>query len=765
MKNIAVYQARLMLRSTMFAVAILALFALVTVGVVDRADGAHAALAPTRIAVVVATSSHEMVILVFMLLAAWAGAAARSGRAVDMVDTYWHSNTQMVMGQALGLASVFAAVWFGLVAWGTGMAWGLASRASESTGAGTVVAMTAGSVTDAVMAAVAELSTFWLRQALPSAMMAAGTGYAAGFIVGSQLAAYPVTVALWFALVMGSMEIGRSIRFRWLGVLDMSSAHEFDRWLTALATAAAGLLGVGLAAGAVKRRRESASGRRRASGLALVTGVLLFALSLGASWARWAPRVAVSRASVGTAVEESAWPREARPATDVRSYDMEVHLSPRDGTLQNTVVMHVVNAGQEPLGKLAFTLKAEFTVENCQVRQPQPQPSGGTNAQGGVAQEGASMAIGAADGWTDVSVERVASGLWIPPGVNGPLQPGQACEVRVNYGGPVRDWRLGRFLWLSYELNAVVSPSGTWIPAGSAWYPVGGVRPTRYVISTDGVIGVGASRAGTANTTAVWMENSHPIARMKVAVYGGDNVNTGIPGRLVSGVGEETAYVFESSGTRDLYLASGCSYGGEVAVSPRAREYLCRRWRFLEELAPSGSDLAMAELPSSSLLVGATTQEARLAPPGVILGRAGLVEHVAGAAITPSFDRNTIDNLVLGAWWPVGGTRREFARPWLDSNVMGGVLRYARVLFSEHEGDLAAARAIMGSARREPPPHGDAMLLLDQVRRDHGLEVVRQVYRALRTGQAGRDGVATMEDLRDAVGIAIGEADARWTGR
>lgn len=765
MKNIAVYQARLMLRSTMFAVAMLALFALVTVGVVDRADGAHAALAPTRVAIAVATSSHEMVILVFMLLAAWAGAGARSGRAVDMVDTYWHSNTQMVMGQALGLASVFAAVWFGLVTWGTGMAWVLASRASESTGAGTVAAMTAGSVTDAVVAAVAELSTFWMRQALPSAIMAAGTGYAAGFIVGSQLAAYPVTVALWFALVMGSMEIGRSIRFRWLGVLDVSSAHEFDRWLTALATAAAGSLGVGLAAGAVKRRRESASGRRRAAGTALVTGALLFALALGASWARWAPRVAVSRASVDTAVEESAWPREARPATDVRSYDMEVHLSPRDGTLQNTVVMHIVNAGQEPLGKLAFTLKAEFTVENCQVRRPLPQPSGGASAQGEAANEGASMAIGATDAWTDISFERVASGLWIPPGGNGQLLPGQACEVRVSYGGPVRDWRLGRFLWLSYELNAVVAPSETWIPAGSAWYPVGGARPTRYAMSTDGTIGARASRGGTANTTAVWMENSHPIARMKVTAYGGDNVNTGIPGRLVSGVGEETAYVFESGGTRDLYLASGCSYGSEAALSPQAREYLGRRWRFLEELAPSGSDLVMAELPSSSLLVGSTTETARLAPPGVMLGYARFVERMASASIASSFDMNRLDNLVLGAWWPVGGTREEFARPWLDSNVMSGVLRYARVLFLEHEGDPATARAMMEDVRREPPLRGDAMLLLDRVRRDHGLEVVRQVYRALRAGQAGRDGVATMEDLQDAVDIAVREADAQWTGR
>ncbi len=459
---------------------------------------------------------------------------------------------------------------------------------------------------------------------------------------------------------------------------------------------------------------------------------------------------------MGTAVEESAWPREARPATDVRSYDMEVHLSPRDGTLQNTVVMHVVNAGQEPLGKLAFTLKAEFTVENCQVRQPQPQPSGGTNAQGDGAEEGASMAPGATDAWTDVSFERAASGLWIMPGVSRPLQPGQACEVR--------DWRLGRFLWLSYELNAVVSPSGTWIPAGSAWYPVGGVRPTRYVISTDGVIGVGASRAGTANTTAVWMENSHPIARMKVAVYGGDNVNTGIPGRLVSGVGEETAYVFESSGTRDLYLASGCSYGGEVALSPRAREYLCRRWRFLEELAPSGSDLAMAELPSSSLLVGATTQEARLAPPGVMLGHAWFVERMAGASSASSFDTNRLDNLVLGAWWPVGGTREELG-PWLNPNVMIGVLRYARVLFLEHEGDPATARSMMENARREHPARGDAMLLLDQVRRDHGLEVVKQVYRVLRAGQAGRDGVATMEDLQDAVNISVGEADAQWAVR
>jgi hypothetical protein len=763
MRNIAVYQARLLLRSPVFAAAVLALFALVAVGVVDRVDGAHTALAPVRIAIAVATSSHEMVVLVFMVLAAWAGAVARSGRAVDMVDSYWHSNTEMVVGQALGLAVVFAAVWFALLAWGTGLAWVLIGKASAS-GVG-ATAMSTGSVADAAVVAVAELGRFWLRQALPAAVMGAGAGYAAGFIVGSQLAAYPVAVALWFALVMGSMEIARSIRFRWLGVLDMSSAHEFDRWLTALATAAAGWLGVGLAAGTVKRRRESTAGRRRASGLALITGVLLFALAFGTSWARWAPRAAMSRASVAAAAEESAWPREVRSATDVRSYDMEVHLSPRDGTLQNIVIMHVVNAGQEPLGKLAFTLKAEFTVESCQVRRPPPQPADRVDAQGEGAEQDAGIAVGATDAWTDVSVERVASGLWIPPGPNGPLQPGQACEVRVSYGGPVHDWRLGRFLWLSYELHAVVAPAGTWIPAGSAWYPVGGARPTRYVMSTGGVVGAGASRGGPANTTAVWMENSHPTARMKVTVYGAGNVNTGIPGRLVSADGGETAYMFESSKTRDLYLTAGGSYGSEIVLSPRAREYVERRWRFLEELSPSESDLVMAELPSSSLLVGSTTPEARLAPPGVMLGRASSVEHVAGAAVTSSFDRNTVDNLVLDAWWPAGGIRWEFG-PWLNSNVMSGVLQYARVLFLEHEGDHATAQTVMEDARRGPPGRRDAMLLLDQTQRDHGLEVVKQVYRTLRAGQAGRDGVVTMQDLQDAVNKAAGRgADAQWADR
>ncbi len=320
MKDITIYQAKLMLRSPMFAAAVLALLALVTVGVVDRVDGAH--IAPARITIAMATSSHEMVLLVFMLLAAWAGAVARSGRAVDMIDTYWHSNTQMVVGQAFGLASVFAAVWFALVAWGIGLAWALVGGAASASGK---------TVTTA--APFAELGVFWLRQALPAAVMAAGAGYAAGFIVGSQLAAYPAAVALWSAMVMGSMQIARAIRFRWLGVLDMSSEHEFDWWLTALATAAAGLLGIGLAAGAVKRRREAAAGRRRIAGMALIAGVLLFATAFGASWARWAPRTAVSRASAATALEESTWPRQLRSITDVRAYDMEVHLSPRHGRM------------------------------------------------------------------------------------------------------------------------------------------------------------------------------------------------------------------------------------------------------------------------------------------------------------------------------------------------------------------------------------------------------------------------------------------------
>ncbi len=324
----------------------------------------------------------------------------------------------------------------------------------------------------------------------------------------------------------------------------------------------------------------------------------------------------------------------------------------------------------------------------------------------------------------------------------------------------MHDWRLGRFLWLSRELNAVVSPTGTWIPAGSAWYPIGGARPTRYVMSTDGMIGAGASRGGTVNTTAVWMENSHPAARMKVAVYGGDNVNTGIIGRRTFDVGEGAAYVFESSQTRDLYLTTGGSYGGEVALSPDAREYVERRWQSLEELSPSGIDLVMAQLPSSSLLVGSTTQEPRLAPPGVMLGRASVVEQVASAAITSSFDRSIVYNLVLGAWWPVGGTREEFG-PRLNSNVMSGVLRYARVLLIEHAGDHATAQTIVEDARRGLPERKDAMLLLDQTQRDHGLDAVKQVYRTLRAGQAGRDGVITMQDLQGAVDKAVGRGADR----
>ena len=135
------------------------------------------------------------------------------------------------------------------------------------------------------------------------------------------------------------------------------------------------------------------------------------------------------------------------------------------------------------------------------------------------------------------------------------------------------------------------------------------------------------------------------------------------------------------------------------------------------------------------------------------------MERVARATVASSFDKNTIDNLVLGAWWPVGGTREELG-PWLNSNVMSGVLRYARILFFEHESDYEAAQKLMEDAQRGHPERISAMLFLDQARRDHGLEVVKQVYRELRAGQAGRDGVVTMEGLQDAVDRALEEANA-----
>jgi len=48
---------------------------------------------------------------------------------------------------------------------------------------------------------------------------------------------------------------------------------------------------------------------------------------------------------------------------------MEVHLSPSESRLANTVVMEVANRGAVPLSTLTFTLRGEFVVARCQVRQ------------------------------------------------------------------------------------------------------------------------------------------------------------------------------------------------------------------------------------------------------------------------------------------------------------------------------------------------------------------------------------------------------------
>lgn len=781
MMTIPSYQARLLMRSPMFVVTLVVLLVYVAFGVVDRAAaGADAAAvnvaelganpaagdaiatvvspaamsgagtAPAALAVQILTNSHELLLLAFMLLAAWAGALARSGRASEMIDTYRQSNTALVAGQAAGLITVFAAVWLALAAWGAGLAWAAGARGGPG-----------------AVNAAAQIGVFWLRQALPGAVMAAGVGYAAGYIVGSQFAAYPVAAAVWFAVVMGSMQVARSMGFRWLGVLDVSSAHVFDRWLTAIATAALGLAAVGLAAGAVKRRRESAAPRRAAAMGAVAVGVLLFGLALGASWARWAPRMAVSAASAATALEESAWAVELRPATDILAYDMNIRLSPEQSTLRNEVVMQVANSGNQPLEALEFTLKAEFTIEQCQVRC-------------------AAGAGGAA--WTDASLVREASGILVSLRDWGSLQPGEVCEVSLTYEGKVQDWRLGRFLWLSNELNAVVAEGGTWIPAGSAWYPVAGRRPTRYAMSTRGAIGSGVGEGGTAGVTAVWLENSHPAARMRVRVTGATDVRTGIP---ASATDADGAYVFEAESTRDLFLAAGGEHGREVALSGQARAFLEARWRFLEELCPSGAELAVVEPPSLSLILGVVTESARLAPPGVMFSGASLVERVAGGGVSSEFDMNRIDNAVLAAWWGVGGVREGMVRPWsaVSQNIMAGVLRYAHVLLLESgaggEAGRERAERMMESAQEEKDrllqsnamltldgigkaslsglfmnmaPTSAAMLTLDGVRKEHGVEAVRQVYRQLRAERPGRDGVVTEADLAAAIQAATAHA-------
>ncbi|MEA4883117.1 MAG: hypothetical protein VB144_05595 [Clostridia bacterium] len=735
-RSIARYQLVLIARSPLFVVAVLALLVILTVGAVNRADGFPAA--PVETTVASAASMNEMALLVFTLLAAWAGTMARSGRASEMTDTYWHTNTEIAIGQALGLFLAFAAVQAVSVVWGTGLVWAAYGRMPVN---------------------IAAAVSFWFVQLLPGAVMTAGLGYAVGYLIGSPVVAYPVAAGLWFAVVMGSRQASWRPTTRWLAVLDMGSAHDFDRGLTAVAMVALGLLGAGAAAGLVKRGREAAAGRRLMSAAAVAVTVAAFGLALGASWVRWSPRLEASRNSVSMAPEEtralaglSALELGLRPATDVRSYDMEVRLHPSQGVFQNTVVMDVINSGVAPLSTLSFTLRGEFAVEGCQVRQ---------------------------GSWNAARCDRRASLLSVQ--LDTPLAPGQSCAVRISYRGPVQDWTLGKFLWLNTELNGIVRPDRAWLPAGLAWYPVAGARHTRYVAVANGEMGVTDLRTEGAALKAAWVENSHPSACMHVRVHTGmppgTRVDMGIPGTLISGEGENPVYEFRSDWARDLYLTVGAARQGGVELPDIARTYLDRRWDFYEALAQSGSEIVPANPPTPRL--GSLPSSPLLAPSGAMVVNARVVQRLArgdsghqGANEMLPYDRNVVENAVLGAWWPEGGTRWDtIVHPASEGemNVINGVLRYALVLFMEHNGEHDAAQRMLEKAEQEYWPgvmHSGSLwahaeLMLEQARKDYGLETVRRVYSLLRAGQAGRDGIVTVADLEATIARAAQEAAAK----
>lgn len=734
MRNIARYQLMLIARSLLFILAVLGLLVIVTVGAVDRTDGFPSA--PVEVASAAVMQVSHIALLVFTLLAAWAGVDARSGRASEMTDTYLHSNTQMAIGQVLGLTLAFAVVQVAMVAWGTGVVWVGYGRMPVD------------------YQAVANLC---IMQLLPAAAMAAGLGYAIGHLAGSPVVAYPIAAGLWFAVALGGIEATTMPETRWLAVLDMGSAHDFDQGLTALAMATAGFLGAAAAAGLVKRGREAAPARRRMSAAVLAVAVMAFGLTLTASWVLWSPRLAISRNSAKMVSEESesfeGLPREVmglRPATDVRSYDMEVRLSPSESRLANTVVMEVANRGAVPLSTLTFTLRGEFEVAGCQVRQ---------------------------EIWMDASYDRRASLLEIK--LDTPLAPGRSCDLCIAYHGTVRDWTLGKFMSLNDELNGVVRKDRAWLPSGLAWYPVPGARRTRYAVAAKYAIAnvatAGLHLEGPVSK-AVWVENSHPAARMRVVVHTGmtpqTEVDMGIPGKLISAEGESPVYKFESDWVRDLYLAAGAACPDEVELPADARAYLERRWDFYESLAPSGCDMVVTNLTRRKALLGSTP----LAPQGVVAVDGRVVQRLVRRAQAGrgsaddalSYDRNLVESAVLSAWWQGGGTHWHFtgAASSGDVNVIGGVLRYALVLFLEDSGELRIADSVLQQAEQErklgsvhprSTEEAEATLLLEQARQDRGLEAVIRVYSLLRAGQAGRDGIVTMDDLRAAVTLTVEE--------
>jgi len=97
------------------------------------------------------------------------------------------------------------------------------------------------------------------------------------------------------------------------------------------------------------------------------------------------------------------------------------------------------------------------------------------------------------------------------------------------------------------------------------------------------------------------------------------------------------------------------------------------------------------------------------------------------------------------------------------------VLRYALVLFLEDSGELCIANSVLQQAEERKlgsvhplSTEAEATLLLEQARQDYGLETARRAYSLLRAGQAGRDGIVTMDDLKAAVMLAVEEVGHSW---
>ena len=740
--SIARCQLRLLVRSPLFLAAAVAILVIVTATAVDYTDNL-----PTPPSEAMETAVGQMLpvqLLVFTLLAAAAGVSARSGRAAEMTDTYRHSNAEMAAGHTLGLAAAFAAVQTLAVAWVIPLVWTRYGRLPLD------------------LTTIREMLAF---RVAPSSIQCAGVGYLIGLGLGSPVVAYPVAAGAWFLGTIGSVQATVLPATRWLCMLDAGTGQGFDLPMLARVWVALGLTAAGLAATVVKRRRESARTVRAGATAWLLAAAVLFAGAMVDDWRVWSFRrgmsdlfVAAASADTEALAQAPAAELALRPATDVLSYDMGLYVDAREKSIANTVTMQVANSGPEPIDRLTFTLRGSvFKVEDCQIAM-------------------------AGDSWSQAGSEQEGSLVQVL--LSSPLQPGASCGVRVSYHGLVQDWTLGRFGPYGTELNAIVMPGYTWVPSGAGWYPIGGARATRFVVSADLSAAKSSEQLRMRRTPfkAVWLENSHPAARMHVVVHIDDSrlaagVDMGILGRRISGPSESPVYEFESESARDLYLAADRFYVDDAGLTDLGRSYLDRRWLFYEQLAPSGVEMRVAILPK----LGPQSFSSRLAPPGVatVSESAGIkaierlargIELVRAGGL--SADRELAENAVLAAWWPTGATRGDEMSLDDSVNAIEGVKRYALVMFMEASGEGTRAEEVLRQALAPTVPGGfdgpvfleginaasrQAMTAIHVARQDYGDGVVRAAYRVLRRGRPGRDGIVTLADLASAFEQAVRE--------